>query len=306
MATITDGDLDRAAEVWNEDGWVLIDSLVDQATMEKVADEVRTLDVPEEIGPTRRADVEERPRFRAAQFDGTHLFPLPGAPTLNQLVVHPGVVDFARRALGQDDLRLYQSRLWSKHGGHTDYEQPLHRDLNHSLVPLRHGSAWGHLECFLYLGPVDEANGAPMLVPRSATERAGLEEPTARVPVERDDRPDLYALEVAARGGPGSLLAYRSDVWHRGTSIAPDRERHVLVIAYRAAAAEWIGFDAHAPLVNRSEFLQFVSRCEPEQLALFGFPLPGHPFWSPSAVDELATMYPDLDVTPWRRALPDG
>lgn len=295
-------DLDAAVEQWRRDGWVLIDGLVDAPTMETVAAEIEALDVPESTGPTRRADQGDRPRFRSAQFDGTHLFPLPGAPTLNRLVVNPGLVDFARRAIGRQDIRLYQSRLWSKHGDHTDYEQPLHRDLNHSLIPARNEPGWWHVECFLYLSDVDHGNGAPRLVPHSAIADAGLEPPSGRAPADPGEARDLYDLEVSAVGGRGSLLAYRSDVWHRGVDLSPGRERHVLVVAYRPAEAEWIGFDAHAPLVNSADFCAFVEASSPDELALFGIPRPGHHFWTPDSVEAMAEIYPNLDLAPWREA----
>ncbi len=296
-------DLDAAAERWRRDGWVLIDSLIDEATMEVVGAEVASLDPPVPAGPTRRADDVGRPRFRAAQFDGTHLFPLPGAPTLNRLVVHPRLLEFATAAIGSDDLRLYQSRLWSKHGDHTSYEQPLHRDLNHSLIPARNEPGWWHLECFLYLGDVDADNGAPRLVPHSAIERSGVVPPVGRVSAEPGHHPELYELEVAAPGRRGSLLAYRSDVWHRGVDLAPGRERHVLVVAYRPAGAEWIGFDAHPPLVDNVDFQAFVVSSTPDELALLGIPRPGHGFWTPASVEAMAAIYPGLDVGPWREAL---
>lgn len=295
-----------AVTCWRQDGWVLIDGLVDEAIMDTVTEELATLDVAPSTGPTRRADKIDQPRFRAAQFDGTHLFPLPGAPALNRLVVHPSIVAFAAEAIGVHDIRLYQSRLWSKNGDHTDYEQPLHRDLNHSLVPARSEPGWWHLECFLYLSDVDEDNGAPRLVPRSAIEGAGIEPPSGREPAEREHHPGLYELEVAAVGRRGSLLAYRSDVWHRGIDIAPGRERHVLVIAYKPAGADWIGFDAHPPLVNSPDLGVFVEASSPEELALLGIPRPGHPYWTPSTVEAMAEIYPGLDLSPWRERLTRG
>lgn len=308
-------DLADAAERWRRDGWALIDGLVDEPTMAVVEGELANLVVPPPTGPTRRADAarstsraegDHRLRFRAAQFDGTHLFPLPAAPTLNRLVAHPDLIAFASEAIGDGDLRLYQSRLWSKHGDHTDYEQPLHRDLNHSLIPARNAPGWWHLECFLYLSDVDEHSGAPRLVPHSAIERAGVEVPAGRGSLERGDHPDLYRLEVAAPARRGSLLAYRSDVWHRGTDIAAGRERHVLVVAYKPAGSDWIGFDAHPPLVNSPDLVAFVEASTPEELALLGIPRPGHRFWTPATVEAMAEIYPGLDLEPWRQGLAVG
>ncbi len=297
---VTDVDLETAARDWREDGWTLIDGLVPTDDVDRALVEIDHLEIPRPTGPTRRADVAAtEPRFRAAQFDGTTLFPLPSAPDLNRLFIHPRIVSFAELAMGTDDLRIYQSRLWSKHGDHTDYEQPLHRDQNHALVPTRSEPGFWHLECFLYITDVDETNGAPRLVPRSRSHG----EPPARGPVHRADQPQLYAAEVSAPGRRGSLLAYRSDVWHRGTDVQPGRERHVAVIAFKPAGTDWIGFDAHPPLVNSPDFRRFAEACTPDELALFGVPRPGHPFWTDRTVTQMGDIYPDLDLAPWRAAL---
>ena len=272
----------------------------------------RRLDPPTSRGPLRRADADRRPMgapddgpaFREEQFAGTVLFPVPAAPTLNRLFVAPALVALAEAALGTDDLRIYQSRIWSKFGEVANYEQPLHRDLNHSLVPTRSEPGWWFLECFLYLDDVDEGNGAPRIVSRSAARAAN--EPAARRSVDRSDQPALYDAEVSAVGSAGSVLAYRPDVWHRGVDIEPGRERHIVVVAFKPAGLDWVGFDAHPPLINNPDFVAFAAACSPRELALFGVPLPGHPIWTADLVEGLTEMYPGLDIEPWRRALSTG
>ncbi len=303
-----------AAEQWRTEGWALLDGLVpvDEVAAARAEIEDRRMDPPTGRGPLRRADRHRKPRdepaddgaaFREEQFAGTVLFPIPDAPNLNRLFVHPRLVAFAEAALGTDDLRIYQSRIWSKFSDVANYEQPLHRDLNHSLVPTRSEPGWWFLECFLYLGDVDERNGAPRLVPRSASVAAG--EPAARHPVDRSEQPGLYAAEMAAPGSAGSLLAYRSDVWHRGIDLEPGTERHIAVVAFKPAGLDWVGFDAHPPLINNPDFVRFAAACTPRELALFGVPEPGHPIWTDDMVDGLSRMYPGLDVTPWQAAVPD-
>lgn len=291
----------RAAAQWQHDGWVLVEGLVPRDEIRQALDELQAASPSEPSGPTRRADTHASgAAFRAAQFDGTTLFPVPDCPALNRLFVHPNLVAFAQAALTDTDLRLYQSRVWSKSGGHTNYEQPLHRDGNHALIPIINQPGWWHLECFLYLTDVDETNGAPRLVPRELT-RGTVGRGRA---LSRDDAPEMFASEVSAPGPAGSLLAYRSDVWHRGTNLKPGTQRHVLVIGFKPASVEWIGFDSHAPLVNSPDFVHFASGSNPDELALFGVPRPGHRYWTAEILDVMASMYPGLDLAPWRSALP--
>lgn len=305
--------IEAAAEQWKANGWVLLDGLIPTAEIVPGYEELlQNLASPEApAGPTRRADespeTDRGPRFRGRQFDGTTLFPYPDAPLLNRLFVHPRLIDFATAALETTDLRIYQSRVWSKFGDHTNYEQPHHIDGNHSLVPIRQGAPWGHVECFVYLHDVDERNGAPRLVPAAATDAAtswpGIGGAGTGRPIGRDEAPHLYDAEVSAAAGAGSVLAYRSDVWHRGIDIPAGAERHIMVVAFRPAQVEWIGFDAHAPLVNRPDFVTFAEACTPEELALFGVPRPGHEFWTADVLDAMARAYPRLDLAPWRAAL---
>ena len=305
--------IDEAAEQWKSNGWVVVDGLVPAEDVAEALAEIpardQQIDMP--TGPTRRSDTNDADaRFRNRQFDGTTLFPYPNAPALNRLVVHPAIVEFATAALETDDLRIYQARVWSKYGDHTNYEQPLHLDRNHSLVPVRQGPGWGHLECFLYLHDVDEHTGAPRAVPAEAAGRNGLGigeglggPGTSTGPLDHDEAGDLYAAEISASGRAGSLFAYRSDVWHRGVDIPEGVERHIVAVSFRPSKVTWIGFDAIEPMVNRPDFVAFAEGCTPDELALFGVPRPGHEYWTAAVVDAFSRIYPGLDVSPWRDAL---
>lgn len=295
----------QAAETWQRDGFVVIDGLLPKDLCEQALAEIKAADLTERAkpGPVRRADqVDTEVRFRGRQFDGTTLFPFPDAPTANRLFVHPALVEFSQAALAADEVRLYQSRIWSKFGDHTNYEQPHHRDVNHSLIPTRNGAGFGHVEMFIYLHDVGVDTGAPRVAPGFATGLGGVGTQKISGP---DVAPELYADEVSAAGSAGTLFAYRSDTWHRGTDIPEGHERHVMVAAYRPAAVTWIGFDAHQPLVSLPDWISFVEGSSPDELALFGIPLPGHEFYTGEVIDALAVHYPGLDVAPWRQALAD-
>ena len=286
-----------AARRWQTEGWAVVEALVPTADVDAAADDLEQLFATDTFADYNRAsDIgdgsPEGRRFRSTQFDGMRGFPQAGCPALNDLFVHPRLVEFARLALAEDDVRIYQAAVWGKWAGAVNYEQPLHRDGNHSLLPPRMEPGFWHLESFLYLTDVDEDCAPPRLVPKS---RSG-------VPYE-----ELYEHEVVATGQRGSLLAYRSDVWHRGTDFTrPDASRFVLVAAFRPASADWFGYDAFPRLGNNQVFASFAAGKSPDQLALFGIPRPGHPFWNEATVDAMADKYPGLDVSPWRRALPSA
>ena len=286
--------LQAAAHQWQTEGWALVDGLIDASDVDAVRGDLEHLFSTDTFANYNWSagfgdGSPEGRNFRSTQFQGMRGFPQPGCPALNDLFVHPRLVEFARLALDDDDVRIYQAAVWGKWAGAVNYEQPLHQDANHSLIPARMEPGFWHLESFLYLSDVDEDHAPPRLVPRS---RSG-------VPYD-----ELYAHEVTATGRRGALLAYRSDVWHRGTDFArPDASRFVLVTAFRPARADWFGYDPFPRLGMDDTFRSFASGKSPEDLALFGVPRPGHDFWNEATVDAMAAKYPGLDVSPWRAAL---
>jgi hypothetical protein len=290
------GDLLSAAQQWQTEGWALVDGLIDEADIDAVADDLERLFGTDTFADYNRSSGfgdgnPEGRQFRSTQFQGMRGFPQDDCPVLNELFLHPRLIEFARLALGDDDLRIYQAAVWGKWAGAVNYEQPLHQDGNHSLIPPRMEPGFWHLETFLYLSDVDEDCAPPRLVPRSRSD----------VPYQ-----DLYQHEIPAIGRRGSLVAYRSDVWHRGTDfLRPDASRFVLVEGFRPAQADWFGYDAFPRLGNNHTFRLFVAGKSPEELALFGVPRPGHAFWNEMTVDAMGAQYPGLDVSPWRGAL-DG
>jgi hypothetical protein len=39
------------------------------------------------------------------------------------------------------------------------------------------------------------------------------------------------------------------------------------------------------------------------EMALLGFPKPGHPYWIPDTIRRVNARYPGLDMTPWHATL---
>lgn len=243
---------------------------------------------------------DEGPGFRTDQQQWMAAFPFEHSPSLNRLCVHPSIVDFAERALGTADIRLYQAQASAKYSGLTNYEQPLHTDRNHSWLPSIGRSPWWNLEGFLYLSDVTETENPTRMV--SLADSAGITSPYPVTLPQMD--PDIYAAERPALGVRGSYLAYRSDVWHRGAAFgAPGTARFLLALAFKRAGHDWIGYDQQQSRSTGPDWTKFVEESTPRELELFGFPPPGHPIWSQPLLQETASRYPNLDLTPWQQAL---
>ncbi len=312
---------DDEVRAWRQDGWVLLQGLVGTDEIDAVAEDLGLLFPtaqeyhadPQGVTERRLGQPKEPkelyewpaegPGFRSEQHRWAGLFPFAGSGALNRLCVHASIVDFAERALDTTDLRLYQAGASAKYSGLTNYEQPMHTDRNHSWLPAIGEAPWWNLTGFLYLSDVTDQDNPTLLV--SVRDSAGVSSPYPVILPRMD--PDLYAAERPAPGVRGSYLAYRSDVWHRGNAFgAPGTARFVLGLAFKRAGQDWIGYDQQQSRSTGPEWTSFVEHSSPRELELFGFPPPGHAVWSEPLLEQTAKRYPDLDLTPWRRALAAG
>ncbi len=307
---------EREIAIWREEGWVVLDGLIGTDEIDAASDDLREVfPSPEDyhrdpqgvterrIGhPAKPKELfvwpDEGPGFRPDQHRWMAAFPFAGTGVLNRLCVHPSIVDFAERALGSTDLRLYQAHASAKYSGITNYEQPMHTDRNHSWLPAGSASPWWNLEGFLYLSDVHETDNPTHLV--SVRHSADIESPYGVIlPGMEGD--GLYGLERAAPGVRGSYLAYRSDVFHRAVEFdSSPSARFLVALAFKHAGQDWIGYDQQQSRSTGPEWTTFVEGSTPRQLELFGFPPPGHPIWTADLLRTAALRYPKLDLGPWR------
>ena len=164
-----------------------------------------------------------------------------------------------------------------------------------------------HLELFVFLVDVPEELGPPHLVPY---------EHTAELPmnpnfyprnggngdfISADDNAHLYAAEQSGAGPAGTVIAFNTRTFHRGTELRKHRgARYSMQLIYRPAEADWGQRMAWADRSHQPSWYEFVHRATPRQLELFGVPAPGHPFWTDETLAGMAERYPELDVTLWQ------
>jgi hypothetical protein len=300
---------------WRRDGFVILPGYL---SYDKLRPAVAELDL---MFPSAEAfhsggGGPVKARFKD-EFGGIDNFPFKSTE-LSLLSVHPKLVDLAADLLETDLLRVYSIEAWAKYTGAADYDQHLHRDyLSQTMVVPSHDLRYQQVEMFLYLSDVPNDLGPPSFVARRYTQDlpaipnwfprgddVGIEEEHPRWLSQRGS-PELYEREVSAAGSAGTVVAYANDTFHRGTAMTrPRGARYTIHVNFRPEGVDWISRHPWQKYSNSSRWHAFVLRATPEQLALFGFPRPGHPYWTDEAVRGVAERYPGLDVRPWIEAMP--
>ena len=118
----------------------------------------------------------------------------------------------------------------------------------------------------------------------------------------REERPALYEREVRVTVPAGALLAYSMRTFHRGTPFRADGGRIGQFITYAPAAWKWLGITGWSAQAIRPEFRAWIEAATPEERYAFGFPAPGHPYWTEETLDGVAARYPGMDMAPYRDA----
>ena len=306
-------DLAAAKRSWIDDGFVVLPGHLPAEDLDPAVAELGLV-FPSGDDFHAAVDPERNARFLGDEFDGIDGFPF-ASLALNRIPVCDTLVSLAAALLGSPDVRLYSAEAWAKYEGAADYDQDLHRDyLNHTILAPSSAPEFRQVELFVFLSDVTSELGAPRMVPRSATTDDLPARPNffPRHATSDDEggfvastgRSDLYETEVPAVGPPGTVVAFQPQTVHRGSAMTrPGGSRFTMHLSYRPAAAEWAQRHAWADRSHDPHWYRFVEQAGPRQLELFGFPPPGHPYWTPETLAGVAQRYPGLDLDPWRSAV---
>lgn len=288
-------DLVGVAHAWRREGFVVLPGYLAGTDLELAISELPA------VFPTAEQyhsdpSSEDSSIFTGDEYGGLIPFPFPSVSLCN-LAVHERVVALVEAAFGTRDVRIYASELWAKYSGAVCYEQEHHRDyLNHTPLAPSSDVRWRGLEMFIWLTDVPEELGPTHLVPLSVAE--GL--PALPHVQGRNEAPALYEHEASGAGPAGTVVLYSTDTFHRATELTSvNAARFSIHASYRHAENTWTSRHSWGDQSFHPDWRPFVEQATLRQLLLFGFPPPGHPYWTQETLKGIATRYPGFDLTPW-------
>jgi hypothetical protein len=331
------GDVLTSAQVasWQHRGFALVDGVF---PCELLADVKRDA---EPLFPA--AGSAEARRIREFGSEGRMDFPSSESSSFNDIILHERLLKAISQLLEVNiaDIRLNQGELWAKYGYERsgvvadNTDQRMHCDYTgHTLV---HPAEWDNVEgveIIVYLDNVEDCGGATAVVPREGSDDPAYEWPLCQMPgvgpmLWHNDKtlaekylaevaPDvavfrekyLYPREVYSKYRVGTVLFYRHDTWHRGTSLLPHSRRFVINMTFRRSDCEHLMMLQQGwswRMCNpRTQFLEkFISKCSADQRTVLGFPKPGHRYWTPKTIAAVAKRYESfgLCMQPYIQAL---
>ncbi len=283
----------QLAEVWDR-GFTVVENFLDADTLAAAQGALWTLHPRPEA---YFANPEAHPRYAKSQFAGLNVYPYT-TWDLNRLPVYPDLVDAAERLLNAKDIEIYKIELWAKYAGAINYDQMHHRDYgNHTLVSPRRDRKHTQMTTFILLSDVTELDGPTKLVPLPETQD---------IPLMPYQLPfgDLFDKEVSAEAPAGSLMIYKTDVFHRGSDFkAPGRSRFAMLVDFTERGWPWNGKMSWPDHAQRPGFTEAMVRMSPRERDLFGWPPIGSDYWNAQTLADVALRYPGIDLTPYAEAV---
>ena len=282
-----------------EHGYAIVENFLDAEQLAGALEEWRQLLpgwVEYCLDPSRPKPDDWRRKGRPLHLPA-YRFPFPGEH-LNAITLHADLIECASRAAAGSAMFCEQSHLNFKCKGHpADQDQAMHCDYgNHTLAyPPDHPAYW-QTAYLLYYTDVTEGH-APTAV---CARRHYPEKIIWPAFYKREQRPEIYDNEVKVVVPAGSLFIYGMRTFHRGTPFRAEAGRLAQFITYAPAAWKWLGIVGWSAQAIKPEFAAWVERATPAERELFGFPPPGHAYWTEETLAGVSARYPNMDMTPYR------
>jgi Phytanoyl-CoA dioxygenase (PhyH) len=112
-----------------------------------------------------------------------------------------------------------------------------------------------------------------------------------------------FAVPVPTTAKAGSALFYSSYLIHAAVPFRNKRKQRAFwtLSMARADNSAWTRLANPWTFSEREFIIPFWSRTTPRVRTLFGWPPPGHPYYTRQTVDFLATWFPGMDLSAYRQ-----
>lgn len=227
-------------------------------------------------------------------------FPFPG-DALNAMAFHPELRRFAATICGHDEFFCEQSDLTYKCKGHgRDLDQSMHMDFgNHTLVYPSSVPKYWQTTFLIYYTEVTELHAPTAVVPWEHYK----DEVHWPIIHTREERPDLYELEVLATVPAGSVFAYSTRTYHRGTAFNADVGRVAHFVSYAPKNCPWLGIVGWPIQGVKKSYHRWIEQSSLTEREMIGFPPAGHDYWTAEMIRGVQARFPNLDMSPYVDAL---
>jgi ectoine hydroxylase-related dioxygenase (phytanoyl-CoA dioxygenase family) len=270
----------------------------------KVAAGEITREVADGIG---RKDNAGRPQFPT------------GVPELDRLLESQTFLDIVCDVIGTDQIHYINGHLFVR-AGPTDRRHPDHpwegfhldHDTGSFLPPWNEHGRFDYVGCGVLLHDIGEDCAPTVLVPgshrlsperRVQLAREGLMTPRGVVPDVR--KIPEFSPRAVFTGKRGSVGFSTTHLLH---AAVPFRDKSLQRAAWtmsvgRADTMPMVRFN-NAFMYGEREFtIPFWTKTSPRVRSFFGWPPPGHAYYTRETLELLAIQYPGMDLSPYAAAL---
>ena len=284
---------------WKKEGVLVLNDLFTSKEIRSVHDDIDAIFGHKKGDEPIINKHDGRPKTIDEQFLNFENIPFDCSPALNLIGVHPQLVSLAKDTLETDNVRLYQSQVWAKFSGETDFEQSFHCDYgNHTLTIPSKDITQNSITFLMYFSNVTEEHGPAHYVVRTDSDKIHR---SSEMFLDNRYHEKLQKLldpfKRSTAGPAGTIFSYGIDVFHKATNITKSGAyRYAVTSCFKKPGNDTIGYTAW-PYHQQKPWSIIFKNASPEQLNCFGVPMPGDPFWDDKTIQLANLRYPDWDMT---------
>jgi len=243
-----------------------------------------------------------------------------GERALDRLIENDDYLDIFEQLLGTSQLHYCNAHLFVRAGPNDKRHEPeawqgyhIDHDTNTFLPPWVGPGHFDYVNSGVFLHDVEE-DGAPMqIIPGSHIPTARYLSQWARDGIANargginDIRkiPGISEKRVSSKAKKGAAVFYSSYTLHAAIGFknkSVQRAFWTMSIA-RADNQSWTRYSVPYHYGEREFFIPFWKDASPRVRSLFGWPQPGHPYYTKETLELLLLSFPGMDLQPYRERL---